>query len=72
MHFKNTPVIISEAIYTVWWINILHLHRMDICTLLFKEFTREQNSVSEHTRTEQQNSGVSAITHLNASDWPLP
>ncbi len=48
MHFKNTPITISEAIYTVWWINLLYLHHMLICSLLFMTRVRERaNSVSE-------------------------
>ncbi len=36
-----------------------------------REYAKELNSVNARARTQQQNSGVSAITHLNSSDWPL-
>lgn len=45
----------------------LHVH---LNFVVFDERIRERAEWSASARTEQQNSGASVVTHMNASDCP--
>ncbi len=76
MHFKNTPITISEAIYSLLYDEYISYTYIahTTCTLLFlmREFAiRERAEFSQRVCAERQSSAISAMTHLNASDWPV-
>ncbi len=62
----KTPIIITEAVYTVKLIS--YLHRTHFCTVVSDERILQRFQSASAPSTKHH---VSVVTHLNASDWSL-